>query len=107
MSPTPMSQRTYHAKMETKGDVRVIDDGDVLVETIGAWQCWIGPPGSDVHSTKFFPPERLLVSRAKAEHLIKGNAAKIIEEPEKPKRRKRRKPKEDKAKKATEDKGAG
>ena len=107
MSPTPESQRTYHAKMETRGDVRVIDDGDVLVETIGAWATWIGKPGEVVHSTKFFPPDRLLIPKDMAEHLVRGNAAKIIEEPEKPKRRKRRKPKEDKAKKATEDKGAG
>jgi len=93
-----MSQRVYHDKMETRGDVRVIDDGDVLVETIGPWKCWIGPQGADVHSTKFFPPERLLVTRVKAEHLIKGNAVKIIEE--KPKRTR-------KAKKASKGKGAG
>jgi len=94
-----MSQRVYDAKMETKGVIRVIDDGDVLVETTGPWQTWIGEPGADVHSTKFFPPERLLVTKAKAEHLVKGNAVKVIEE--KPKRRKR------KAKKASKGKGAG
>ena len=101
MSPTPMSQRVYDAKIETKGDITVIDDGDVLVETVGPWQTWIGKPGADVHSTKFFPPERLLVTKAKAEHLVKGNAVKIIEEKPKPKRRKR------KAKKASKGKGAG
>ena len=98
MSPTPMSQRVYHDKIETRGDVRVIDDGNVLVETTGPWQCWIGEQGADVHSTKFFPPERLLVTKAKAEHLVKGNAVKIIEEKPKPRR---------KAKKASKGKGAG
>lgn len=98
MSPTPMSQRVYDAKIETRGDMRVIDDGDVLVETIGPWQTWIGPPGADVHSTKFFPPERLLVTKAKAEHLLKGKAVKIIEE--KPGRKR-------KAKKAEKGEGAG
>lgn len=103
--PTPESQRVYHAKMETKGDVRVIDDGDVLVETIGPWQTWIGKPGEVEHSTKFSPPDRLLVTKSTAEHLVAGNAVKVMEE--KPRRRKRKKPTEDKAKKASENKGAG
>lgn len=90
MSPTPESQRVYHDKIETRRGVRVIDDGDVLVETVGPWQTWIGEPGKVEHSTKFFPPERLLVPRATAERLVAGGAARIIEE--KPKRRKHKKP---------------
>jgi len=92
-----MSQRVYHDKIETRGDIRVIDDGDVLIETTGPWQTWIGEPGADVHSTKFFPPERFLVPRDMAERLVRGNAAKIVEEKPKPKR---------KAKKASKGKGA-
>lgn len=92
MSPTPESQRVYHARLETRGGVQVIDEGDVLVETIAPWQTWIGKPGGEVvHSTKFFPPERLLVPKATADRLVAGNAAKIIPEP---KRRKRKVKKE-------------
>lgn len=109
--PTPMSQRSYHAKIETRHGIQVIDDGDVLVETIWPWQTWIGEPGAEIHSTKFFPPERVLVPRYMAEGLVGGNAIKIIEvpdfkEPEKP-RHKRKGPKEDKALRSSEDKGAG
>lgn len=111
--PTPESQRSYHAKIEARGDIKVIDDGDVLVETIWPWQTWIGKPGEVEHSTKFFPPERLLVPRYVAEGLVGGNAVKILEDrsthiegPEKPSR-KRGRPKEDKALRPSEDKGAG
>lgn len=109
--PTPKSQRSYHAKIESRGDVKVIDDGDVLVETIWPWQTWIGEPGSEVHSTKFFPPERLLVPRYVAEGLVGGGAVKILEDRsthiEEPEKRKRGRPKEDKAKRPSENKGAG
>lgn len=111
MSPTPLSQRSYHATLEARGDIRIIDDGDILVETTNPWQTWIGEPGVEVHSTKFFPPERLLVPRYVAEGLVKGNAAKIIEEPDQTgprgEKRKRGRPKEDKALRPSEDKGAG
>jgi len=90
-----MNQRVYNAKLDEKDGIRRIDDGDVLVETINPWQTWIGEWGDEVHSTKSFPPERLLVPRDKADHLVAGNAAVIVERPEpkpepkpKPKRKK-------------------
>ena len=84
--PTPMNQRRYHAKLEDKDGMRRIDDGKVMIETINPWQTWIGEPGADVHSTKFFPPERVLVTEPMAKGLVSGNAALLIEEP-KPKRK--------------------
>lgn len=87
--PTPESQRFYHAKMDEKGGIRRIDGGEVLVETIGPWQTWIGEPGDDVHSTKFQPPEKLLVTEKMAARLVAGNAALIIQRP-KPKRKPRK-----------------
>ncbi|HUV74805.1 MAG TPA: hypothetical protein VMW79_10885 [Anaerolineae bacterium] len=76
--PTPIEQRIYHAKIEEKDGLRVIDNGTTLVETIGPWHTHIGRPGEAVHSTKFFPPERVLVPESMAEHLVKGNAAVIL-----------------------------
>jgi hypothetical protein len=84
--PTPEDQRFYHAKMDEKGGIRRIDDGEVLVETVGPWQTWIGEPGEVDHSTKFMPPEKLLVTEEMAERLVAGNAALVIREP-KPKRK--------------------
>jgi len=84
--PTPESMRVYHAKIEEKRGVRVIDDGDVLVETTAPWQTWIGEPGQVDHSTKFFPPERFMVPQDMAERLMSGNAVVIVERP-KPKRK--------------------
>lgn len=89
--PTPESQRVYHDKIETRGDVQVIDDGDVLVETIAPWQTWIGEPGEEVHSTKFFPPQRFLVPQETAERLVAGNAARIIKEPKRKAKKGRKK----------------
>ena len=87
--PTPMDQRFYHEKLDEKGGILRIDDGEVLVETIGPWQTWIGEEGEDVHSTKFFPPEKLLVPQDMADRLVAGNAAVVIKEP-KPKRKPRK-----------------
>ena len=78
--PTPEEQRIYHAKIETgKDGISVIDDGDVLVTTTGAWHTHIGQPGEVEHSTKFFPPEQVYVPQDMADHLVAGNAAEIVE----------------------------
>lgn len=84
--PTPMGQRVYRRKLDEKGGIRRIEDGEVLVETLAPWQTWIGEPGADVHSTKFHPPDRLLVPEDMAEKLVRGNAVVIVEKP-KPKRK--------------------
>jgi len=76
--PTPEEQRIYHDRIEEKGGLRVIDNGTTLVETIGPWHTHIGKPGEVVHSTKFFPPERVLVPKEMAEHLLAGNAVVIL-----------------------------
>jgi len=77
--PTPEDQRIYHATLDTNKDgLRVIDGGQVLIETVGPWHTHIGQPGNVEHSTKFFPPERVLVPEDMAEHLEEGNAAVIL-----------------------------
>lgn len=101
--PTPESMRIYHAKIKEQKGVSVIDDGDVLVETIAPWQTWIGKPGKVEHSTKAFPPERFRVPQEMAEHLVAGNAVVIVEEPT----RKRGRPKKTKAMRPEEDKSIG
>lgn len=76
--PTPMDQRCYHEKLEDKGGIPCIDDGEYLVETIGPWCTWIGEWGADVHSTKFAPPDQIWVTQEMAERLVNGGAAVIV-----------------------------
>jgi len=98
--PTPEEQRIYHAKLKEKKGESVIDDGDVLVETIAPWQTWIGKPGEVSHSTKFHPPARVRVPQSMAERLVAGNAGVIVEPPKRkpgrPKKTKAMEPEENK-----------
>ena len=80
--PTPMDQRCYHEKLEDKGGIPQIDDGEYLIETIGPWCTWIGEWGADVHSTKFAPPDQIWVTQEMAERLENGGAAVILRKPE-------------------------